>query len=171
MNILRVFLALSLAVNLFIAGWWVGDALRRPPMGGPPVPRVMSFADRIADRVSAEGRESVQGTFAQIDSVIRAGFEERAATFARLRDMLQDDGFDVDAFSALIMQLPQQRETAEIEQWMLVRDAILKLSAEDRRVVAEMFFLPPGPPPPPRGQDWRAPDGMMPPPPPFPGSN
>ncbi|RYE60122.1 MAG: periplasmic heavy metal sensor [Hyphomicrobiales bacterium] len=154
MNNIRLLLIASLAVNLFLAGWWVGDRLRQPPRMDLPMPQMMSYADRA----NPEERAMIGGTFEKVDALIKAGFDQRSATFNKLRELVTHDPFDQATFDQLITQLPQQRLEREEEQWALVRDAIIALSAENRQALAEVFFLPPGPPPgnnrppPPSGQ-------------------
>ena len=155
MSKLRALLIVSLAVNLFFAGWWVGNSFRQPP--GMPMPQMM----RYADRASPEEREAIREIFDKVDVVIKGGFERRAATFAKLRDVVTHDPFDEVEFNRQIAELPQQRIASEEQQWAIIRDSIIALSAENRQALAEVFFLPPGPPP----GGGGGPGGNMPPPP------
>jgi len=143
MTSIRLLLIASLAFNLFLAGWWVGNAFRQPPGGPMPMPQVM----RYVDRASPEERETIRGIFEDIDVVIRAGFDQRAETFAKLRAVVMADPFDQAEFDRLMTQLPQERIALEQRQWAIIRDAIIDQSAENRQALAEIFFLPPGPPP------------------------
>ncbi|MGV3576509.1 MAG: periplasmic heavy metal sensor [Devosia sp.] len=143
MNKIRLLLIASLAVNLFLAGWWVGNTLRQPPGFQMPIPQMM----RYADRASPEEREAIREIFEKVDAVIRAGFERRTETFTKLREIVTHDPFDEAEFNRLIAELPAQRIASEEQQWAIIRDSIIALSAENRQALAEVFFMPPGPPP------------------------
>lgn len=154
MNNIRLLLIASLAINLFFAGWWVGNTVRQPPRMPMPVPQMM----RYADRASPEEREAIRDIFDKVDVVIKAGFEQRVETFAKLREIVTHEPFEEAEFNRLIAALPQQRIATEEQQWAIIRDSIIALSAENRQALAEVFFLPPGPGP-------GGPGGKMPPPP------
>lgn len=143
MNKIRLLLIASLAFNLFLAGWWVGNTLRQPPGFQMPIPQMM----RYADRASPEEREAIREIFEKVDAVIRAGFEQRTETFTKLREIVTHDPFDEAEFNRLIAELPAQRIASEEQQWAIIRDSIIALSAENRQALAEVFFMPPGPPP------------------------
>ena len=160
MNKIRLLLIASLAVNLFLAGWWVGNALRQPPRMDMPIPQMM----RYADRASPEEREAIREIFEKVDVVIKAGFERRVETFAKLREIVTHEPFDEAEFNRLIADLPAQRIASEEQQWAIIRDSIIALSAENRQALAEIFFLPPGPGPG-GGPSPGGPGGPMPPPP------
>lgn len=156
---LRILLIASLAFNIFLAGWWVGDVLRPRPGFMPPMPRPMTFADRVRDSLSEEGRQIAGPLLAEIDQVLREGFESRQAQFDRLRELASQDPIDSAAFDATLAAIPDARLENEREQWRLTRELLDQLSPADRMALARFVFPQPRPNGPPPG------DRPMPPPP------
>ena len=140
MSPLRIALYVSLGVNLFIVGWWVGDVWRRPPMMEP---RPFNVAFMAQDRLDPATMQSIGPILGAIDSVIRTGFDERIQTFADLREAVAADPYDPVAVDALLGRLVDQRNGTETAQWKLVGEALATLSARDRDALASVIFIRP----------------------------
>ncbi|SEQ52342.1 Heavy-metal resistance [Devosia sp. YR412] len=155
MSPLRIALYVSLGVNLFIVGWWVGDVWRRPP---PMEPRPFNVAGIAQQRLDPATMDTIGPALAAIDTALRSGFEERDAIFAELREAVTAEPYDADRVETLLSQLVVQRTATEEAQWDLVGDTLAKLSPADRIALADIIFLRPGGNRPPK-------PGDMPPPP------
>lgn len=158
MSGLRIALFISLGFNLFVAGWWVGDVWRRPPMMEMRAPDSSFLADMVKERVSAETMQAIGPSLEAIDATFRAGFEARSAIFVALRAAVAADPYDAAAVSQLFASLVSARTETETAQWRQVGDTLALLSAGEREILAEIFFplpsdrnfprgMPPGPPP------------------------
>lgn len=158
MTATRFLLAVSLGLNIFIAGWWVGAQLQRGPQPQQPMVRVLSPSDFIAHRLSPQGYAAVQPLLQQLDDVMRRGFGDRAATFDELRQLASANPYDSGKVRALLATLPDKRTDSEATQWQLVADILDKLSPQDRAQFADSIFLKPGPPP---GGPGPGPQGVV----------
>lgn len=159
MSGLRIALFLSLGFNLFVAGWFVGDVWRRPPMMEMPAPNASLLVNMIGQRVSPQTMAVIAPSIEAIDATFRAGFEARTAIFVQLRAAVSADPYDADTVNQLFASLVSARTGTETAQWRQVSETLAQLSASERLVLAEIFFplpsdrpfgpgmRPPGPPP------------------------
>ena len=149
--VLANLLFVSVAVNLFLAGWISSRSFYRPP----PPPEPLAGIDRLMkDRISGSGYEQVHALIERT----RPHFEkmESEARIAREKmiEALEAAAFDKTAFDAAVGQITQAR--TDLDSWTLqnASDVLLKLDREDRRAIGRIIehgpFGPPGPPPPPR---------------------
>ena len=141
-------LFVSVALNLFLAGWISSRSFYRPP----PPPEPLAGIDRVMkERLSADG-------YAQIHALIenaRPHFQEMASGARQAREKmieaLEAPEFDKQAFDAAVGDMTNAR--ADLDTWTLrnASEALQKLSQEDRRAVGRIIengpFGPPGPPP------------------------
>ncbi|WEK03293.1 MAG: periplasmic heavy metal sensor [Candidatus Devosia phytovorans] len=157
MSPLRLGLIVSLGLNIFVLGWWVGGLWRDPR---PMEPRPFVMADVAASRLSPETLEAIKPTLDAVDHLLQQGFSERVSIFQELTQAVRAEPYDEARVTDLLLRLVDARKQAETEQWRLVGDALADLSAAERSAFAEIVFLGPrgpGGPPPPGGP-------MMPPP-------
>jgi|GEM_PF-5916189 len=153
----RLLLLVSLGINLFIAGWWVGARFDRPVL--PPFARPFSLAEALTRELSPDGQDSVKPMIDRLDSIMRSGFSDRQSIFEALRSLATATSYDSARLHQLLASLPQQRTGSEVTQWQLVGDIFDKLSPADRVRFADVIFLRPGPP---QGPDQQPPRGPMP---------
>jgi hypothetical protein len=144
MSPLRIALFVSLGVNLFIVGWWVGDIWRRPP---PMEPRPFNIGMMAQDRLDSATMDAIGPLLQSFDEVVRSGFAARDKVFADLRVAVAADPYDAQRVDALLASLVDQRVATENAQWRLVGETLAKLSPDQRDALADIIFLrPPGPP-------------------------
>ena len=146
-NYLALGLFLSLAVNVFVAGWLIGRHSRfRPP---PPPPFDRFFNERIRNSLSPEGADRMERAFDTIRNRFAGHREDARSAREHLNAILEADRFDATKYlaasKAIHEEFDKDREAADEE---LVR-AIAQLSPEDRRKLAEMRHHPPPHPGPP----------------------
>lgn len=136
-SLLPLALILSLGVNLFVAGWLVGD--RAGKFGPSPPPGSMQpFLDSLENRLSPEGARIM-------DATIR-GFRDRAFRhFRRLEEIgdrmekaLNGGSFDRAGFLATAQELSAEQAVDRSEVAEQIANAIEKLSPEDRKRLSEM---------------------------------
>ena len=147
MSVAGWILLVSLGLNLFLAGLWLGSRSDFPQFVPPPFtapqPRPVTLGERLASQLSPEGLAKVEGPIAQLDSVMRRGFEERQEIFDQLRELVAAEPYDAAAVKALLDRLPEQRLSGEGAQWNIVADILGSLSDHDRRAFADSVFLRP----------------------------
>lgn len=157
MSPFRIALFVSLGLNLFVVGWWVGDISRRPP---PMQPQPLTMANMVKDRLSDETMEAIRPSLDALDAVIRDGFVNRTELFAKLREAVAADPYDQALVEDLLGQLVSQRTTAETEQWQIIGEALAHLTTEQRGALADIVFVRPNPMPPPSGPNGPRPMPM-----------
>lgn len=154
MSGLRIALFISLGFNLFVAGWWVGDIWRRPPMMEMPAPNTSFLANMVRARVSPDTMQAIGPSLEAIETTFRTGFEARNAIFVELRAAVSADPYDSATVERLLSTLVTNRTETETEQWHQVGETLGRLPAGQREILAEIFFplpsdlkFPPGPRP------------------------
>lgn len=140
MSGLRIALFISLGVNLFVAGWWVGDIWVRPPRMAMPAPDSSFLASMVKERVSPETMAAIGPSLETIDATFRAGFEARNVIFVELRAAVSAEPYDTATVSRLLSSLVSTRTEIETAQWDQVGETLGRLSASERDVLAEIFF-------------------------------
>jgi uncharacterized membrane protein len=156
----RSILFASLGLNLFFAGWMVGA--RGVPWGfGPPPGPMQRVSERLRHSISDDGFRIVSDVLRQVDADNARHFRETAALRDAVKDRLAVDDFDKAAFAAALADLNAEvaRHSAQLN--VRIADVVARLSAEDRRRLAELTI-----PPPPQGPGFLFPDRLGPPPPP-----
>lgn len=142
MPILRVALFVSLGLNLFIVGWWVGDAWRRPM---PMQPREFTLRPVVQSRLSAETFDQLRPSLDAMDDLLRQGFRARVELFGNLIAAVKAEPYDKAKVDDLLAQLVDARTSVEKAQWQLVGDTLAGLDAQQRAAFAEVIFVRPGP--------------------------
>jgi heavy-metal resistance protein len=137
-GLLPLTLVVSVGVNVFVAGWLVGDRAGRfgPP---PPPPRSLQpFLDSLENRLSPEGAGIM-------DAMVR-GFQDRGIRHfhkfedlgERMEQALVGETFDRAGFLAAARELSDEQTAERSEVAEQIAGAIAKLSLEDRKRLAEM---------------------------------
>jgi uncharacterized membrane protein len=147
-------IALSVALNLFLAGWIVGDWTRTRTLPAPAPaaqpnqasgePRGM--VNRMVAALPADQREQVETRFAaRRDEAQRIGRNIRALR-QKLGESIGAETFDRTAVEATLAQLRQQNTAAATSFHTALLDSLAGLPPEARRaMVASMA----------RGRDHR----------------
>lgn len=150
----------SLGLNLFFAGWLIGA--RTIPWGfGPPPSPMQRVSERLRYSLSEDGFRIVNDVLRQLETDIARHFRTTAPLRDAVKDALAADKFDQAAFAAALADLNAEvaRHSAQLN--IRIADVVARLSAEDRRRLAELTI-----PPPPLGPGFLFPDRPGPPPPP-----
>jgi uncharacterized membrane protein len=134
-GLLPLTLIVSVGVNVFVAGWLLGD---RAGHFGPPPPRSpQRFIDSLEGRLSPEGARIM-------DAMVR-GFQDRGPRqFRRMEDLgermeqaLAGEAFDRAGFLAAARELSDEQTAARGEVAERIAGALDKLSPEDRKLLIE----------------------------------
>jgi hypothetical protein len=136
-------LALSVAANLFLAGWLIGMALTRP-VGGPPD----NFTARLQHRISPQGYSRIAGRLAELEQGVnaaRGAFEHQRL---KLIDIAAAPVYDARAMADALAGMAIRHSTEDDRNGARLVAILADLEAADRRTIAETLFSPPpGPPP------------------------
>lgn len=142
MPILRIALFVSLGLNLFIVGWWVGDASRSP---FPMQPREFTLRPVVESRLPPETFEILRPSLDAMDDLLRGGFRARVELFEDLVDAVKAEPYDKVRVNELLARLVDARTSVERQQWELVGNTLAGLDAEQRAAFATVIFVRPGP--------------------------
>jgi Heavy-metal resistance len=137
-GLLPLALVVSVGVNLFVAGWLVGDRAGRFGPPPPPPGSMRGFLDSLQSKLSPEGARIM-------DAMVR-NFEDRSFQhFRRFEDLgermqsaLAGEPFDRAGFLAAAHELSAEQAADRSEGAEQIADAIEKLSPEDRKRLSEM---------------------------------
>ncbi|MDC7786783.1 periplasmic heavy metal sensor [Rhodoplanes sp. TEM] len=158
---LRVVLFVSLGVNLFLAGSWVGT-LMRPDM---PPPRPRHFQDIVRElqgRIAPASLAKVEGLLGEIDTRIRSGPADPRRMDEKLRALLSAEAFDPAAFTATVDGFLAARAETDRAIARRIAEEMTAIPRADRKVLGEVVLRPPGPPRPPFGLPPGPPSGPPP---------
>jgi uncharacterized membrane protein len=139
MNVFRLALLLSIGLNVFFVGWWVGDAMHIPGGSGRPP----SFRERLEGRLSPEGMRAISDVLNRVDGIMQSGMDDRDGQMARIRELLIKQPFDRAAVGRLLDELPEDRRQARGQMSELLSSALERLSLEDRAAFARAVFMRP----------------------------
>jgi len=129
-------LVISVGINLFVAGWLVGD--RAGYRGPPPQPRSMRpFLASLEATLSPDGIRIM-------DTMVR-GLQGRGQLFRRFEELgermqkaVVGERFDRAAFLAAAQELSAEQSADRIAVAEEIANAMEKLSPEDRKRLSEM---------------------------------
>lgn len=146
-NRVRVALLVSLGLNLFLAGLWIGDLMHRglrPPPG--PMHQIM---ERIEGRLSVDGQRRVRAALIDLDRH-RPPPPANPLSIKNLVSIVETDPFDRVRFLSALEAMNRDRLKVDQERDERIADLLAALTLADRRALAEVLaHLPPPPPPPP----------------------
>jgi uncharacterized membrane protein len=147
-NLLSILLLVSLAANFFLAGWLLGSHSGHHRFGPPPPPPFDHFFnDHIRESLSPDGVKIMEEAF----DTIRKRFSDHAAEARSVRDRLTDimkaDPFNPSDYIAASKAAHAERDSDHQAADEEIARAIARLSADDRRRLAEIrrHAGPPGP--------------------------
>ncbi|WP_146604458.1 periplasmic heavy metal sensor, partial [Rhodoplanes roseus] len=137
---LRIVLFVSLGVNLFLAGSWVGT-LMRPGWPPPPPPRPMQeIARELQGRIAPDSMAKVEALMGEIDTRIRSGPGDPRRMDDRLRELLSADRFDVEAFTTTVDRFLSARSENDKVIAKRIAEVVVDFSPADRKVLAEVVL-------------------------------
>ncbi|PTW59333.1 heavy-metal resistance protein [Breoghania corrubedonensis] len=144
-------LFVSVAANLFLAGWISSQSFYRPP---PPSGPLAGIDRLMKERLSKDGYERIHALIEQV----RPHFHEMESgtriTREKMIEALEAPQFDKPAFDEALAEIMRTRN--EFDSWTIhnASEALQLLGRDDRRAVGRIIergpLGPPGPPPPPR---------------------
>lgn len=138
MSRIRIALFVSLGINLFFVGWWIGDVWPRPPQQlvfGPA-----SMIERAQQQISAESMAAISPALEAINEAFRHSFDDRNVVFRELREVVSATPYDAKAVEDLFATRVTARTQAEVTQWELVGNVLGQVSDEERAILAMIFF-------------------------------
>lgn len=130
----KIALALSVALNLAVAGLAAGAWLREGPRGG--MPRDMTFGP-FSEALDDSDRRAIRRALLDRLGEFRAQREATRAEFAALLVALRADPFDATALKAALAAL-EARNAERLELGRsLIETRLIEMSAEERAAFAD----------------------------------
>jgi Heavy-metal resistance len=137
-GLLPLALMVSVGINLFVAGWLVGDRAGRFGPPPPPLGSMQSFLDSLESKLSPEGAGIM-------DTMVRNLKDRSFQHFRRFEDLglrmqraLAGEPFDRAGFLTAAHELSAEQAADRSDGAEQIADAIEKLSPEDRKRLLEM---------------------------------
>jgi hypothetical protein len=152
-SVLWSVMLVSLGINLFLAGSWVGTLMR--PGGWPPPPRpgpLQSVAHDLQGRITPDSMAKVEALIAEIDRRIRSGPADPGRLEEQVRNLLRADGFDAATFTGTVDQFITTRTENDRAIARRIAEVVAGMPVADRKVLADVVLRPRGPPGPPPGE-------------------
>jgi uncharacterized membrane protein len=136
--VLSAALFVSLALNIFVAGWVAGHGIGRP--GGPGMMSeggIRLGMQRVLRVLPPDDRKLMEGLFEARRSAIRGAFEALREAREAVGDTLRAEPFDQAAFERAYAEM--RRRSAEIQESIhdVIMAAAPRLSPTGRRELAE----------------------------------
>lgn len=129
----KLLLALSLALNLAVAGLAAGAWMKGTARG---MPRDLSFGP-FSEALSRDDRRALRSALIERAPDFRASREVARAEFATLVAALRAQPFDPDALRAALAAI-EQRNSDRLEMGRsLIEARLIEMSDEDRRAFAD----------------------------------
>lgn len=150
---LRIILLLSLGLNLFLGGYWLGSYLNRsmhslgPGPGGPG--RLQAIAERLRGQISPDAMHKIDGLVVEIDTIFRDRRPGGGDVRSQIQQIVADSQFDQQKFMDVIERLNSVRTSSDREIASRIASVLSQLSPQDRRVLANVVLTQIVPPPPP----------------------
>lgn len=154
-GVLRIALLVSLGINLFLAGSWVGSLVRSDG-APPPRPRPLHAAvQELRGRISTDSFDKIEALVGEIDGRFRASPADPRRMDERLRVLLGAETFDPAAFATTVDTFLAARSETDKAIARRIGEVLAGVPVSDRKVIAEVvlrgpgrpFGPPPGPPP------------------------
>lgn len=138
----------SLGINLFLAGSWVGTLMRPGGWPPPPGPRpLQNVAHELQGRITPDSLAKVETLIAEIDRRIRSGPADPRRLEEQVRSLLGADTFDAATFTGTVDQFITTRTENDRAIARRIAEVVAGMPVADRRVLAEVVLRPRGPPP------------------------
>ncbi len=129
---LGIALAVSILLNVFLAGLWAGRAMR-------------AGAGRAPDLTDTDVGP-MRGVWRKRDALLRPRSEAVDAARRIVRETLVAEPFDPAALETALAELRTQTDSAQVALHRALVDAARELGPEDRRRLADSrWFFPRGP--------------------------
>ncbi|NVO16634.1 MAG: periplasmic heavy metal sensor [Rhodoplanes sp.] len=142
----------SLGINLFLAGSWVGTLMRPgawpPPPGHGPLQNV---ARDLQGRITPDSMAKVEALIVEIDRRIRSGSADPRRLDEQMRGLLVADTFDTATFTRTVDEFITARTENDRAIARRIAEVVAGMPVADRKVLAEVVLRPRGPPGPPLG--------------------
>lgn len=142
-TLLTTVLLVSLGINLFLAGSFVGTVLRpafdRPP-GPPGLQRIVRDLD---GRLSPDAMTKIRDLTREIDERIRSGPADPRRLHDELRGLLEAENFDAAAFVGKLDAFVSARTVNDRVIIHRIAEVVAGLSRADRKALAEVALRPP----------------------------
>jgi uncharacterized membrane protein len=133
-KLLSVAFLLSLCVNLFVAGWFLGGrSMRHPSRSTTPVER---FGEEISSSLSPSGAASMNAAFADLHQRFGSHEDHRRINRERLKEVLTAEPFSPDDYAAVSRRAREERDKERDDADRAVAKAIAQLSSDDRARLA-----------------------------------
>jgi uncharacterized membrane protein len=133
-----VALIVSVGVNVFIAGWLVGDRAGRFGPPPPPPGSMQPFRDSFENTLSPDGARIMDTVVRTLQGRGAQHFHSFQELGERMEQALVGEAFDRAGFLAAARELSAEQATDRGEVAEQIADAIAKLSPEDRKRLSEM---------------------------------
>jgi uncharacterized membrane protein len=137
-SLLPLALVVSFGLNVFVAGWLVGDRAGR--FGPPPRPpgSMQPFLDSLEGKLSPEGARIMDAMVRSFQDRSLQHFHSFEELGERMESALVGEPFDRAGFltAAHELSVAQAADRGEIAEQ--IADAVEKLSPEDRKRLSEM---------------------------------
>jgi hypothetical protein len=137
-SLLPLALIVSLGVNLFVAGWLVGDRAGKFGPLPPPPGSMQPFLDSLESRLSPEGTRIMDATIRSFQDRAFRHFRRLEEIGERMEKALDGGSFDRARFLATAQELSAEQAVDRNEVAEQIANAIEKLSPEDRKRLSEM---------------------------------
>jgi uncharacterized membrane protein len=135
-SVLSALLFLSLATNLFFAGWLLGGQSVRGHFG-PPI-SIEHFDDQIRTTLSPDGARIMQTAFGTIRSRFAVHSADARAVRERLMETLKSEPFSSTDYIAASNKARAERDNDRAEADEEIAKAIAQLSLDDRRRLVDI---------------------------------
>jgi uncharacterized membrane protein len=127
----------SLALNLFFIGVALALAIREPSSKSRWDPNVFVRVERMAATLPADDGEILRAAMrAHHDTIEKAQKQYRDSRDA-IRETLRQESFKIDDMNAAMAQTRAARQSYDQELAVAVSEAVMKMSAEGRRMLAD----------------------------------
>jgi hypothetical protein len=146
---LRVLVFVSLGLNLFLGGYWVGEFLNRsviPPRPGPG--RLQDMADRLRGQLGPDAMRKIDRLVVDIDEMFRNRGPAGGDVRSTLRQVISESRFDQEAFLRTVTQLSAERSSFDSDVALRIAAVLSELSERDRQILADVALRQFPPPPP-----------------------
>ena len=137
-GLLPLALVISVGVNVFVAGWLVGDRAGRFGPPPPPPGSMQPFRDSLENTLSPEGARIMDAMVRNIEDLGFQHFRKFEDLGVRLQQTLVGDAFDRAGFLVAAHELSAEQASGRDHVAEQIADAIAKLSPEDRRRLSDM---------------------------------
>lgn len=138
---LRVILLTSLALNLFLGGYWLGGILGRslhPP--GFEAGRLTTISERLRGKLSADGMLKIDALVVDIETMLNDRSPSVENARAQLRDVVSASEFDRQNFLSVVDSLSIARSTTDRAIADRIASTLAQLSLQDRRILTEVVL-------------------------------